>query len=112
MSRAKRVFTAAGVATVLWWVAMVWWGSVLEDPIIAKMGALVGPIGFLLLALLFALPMPAPDPRRISRYPQDVYDPIAEQRELDEQHQRHLAEQARMFYLRNRSTPPTDWYPH
>jgi hypothetical protein len=100
------------------WGAMAWWATFAPDPIVPKVLSLGAVPVFLILFALIALPRTmvavSPEELEYERYidswtpppPQVIY--VNNQRDS---HQEHLAEQARMFYLFGRDTPPTDWYP-
>lgn len=109
----RRFLLMGGVLTAILWVGLVIWSTTLQDPITAWGFGLIGTVAlWVLLALAFATPKEFDrstdtygyyeEPRYVNNGPT--------QAELDEKHQRHLAEQARYLYLAGEQTPPTDWY--
>lgn len=117
----KRVVRAALITAPLagsFWGAMAWWATFAPDPIVPKVLALCAVPAFLILFFLLALPrtMVAVSPEELEweRYVESWTPPPPQVIYVNNQqdsHQEHLAEQARMFYLFGRATPPTDWYP-
>jgi hypothetical protein len=106
----RRYLLTGAVLTAVLWAGLVIWSTTLQDPITAWGFGLIGTVVlWVLLALAFAPPQEFEreagwvyeEPR------QHVHNPT--QAELDAQHQRHLAEQARYLYLGGEQTPPTDW---
>lgn len=106
----KRYLITGAVLTGVLWAGLSMWATTLPDPITAWGFGLIGTVAlWVLLAFAFAPPF------EFSRDTSDLY--LSEDRprgptqaDLDEQHQRHLAEQARYMYLAGEETPPTDWY--
>ncbi len=119
MRRAVRAALMTLAVAGPFWGAMAWWATFAPDPIVPKGLSLMAVPVFLILFALLALPRTmvavSPEELEYERYidswtppPPTVIYVNAQQRDP---HQEHLAEQARMFYLFGRSTPPTDWYP-
>ncbi len=114
----------AGVSFLLCsWTVLLIWSQITAGPgarqALLVIGSLAVPAA-LLVVLLVHLPPPTEEEKERIRQdleyqrwveswtppPQVVYV-----QQTENTHQEHLAEQARMFYLNGRSTPPTDWYP-
>lgn len=106
------------------WTVLLIWSQITAGPgarqALLVIGSLAVPVA-LLVVLLVHLPPPTEEEKEQIRkdleyqrwveswtppMPSAVYIPKG-----CDPHQEHLAEQARMFYLFGRETPPTDWYP-
>ena len=108
----RRFLLMGLVLTAVLWAGLAIWSTTLRDPITAWGFGLIGTVAlWAVLALAFATPSQyVRDPSWEYEEPRPVtHGPT--QAELDAQHQRHLAEQARYLYLAGENTPPTDWYP-
>lgn len=118
----KRAFAIAGIILATWWVLMTWWATSVRDPIVPQVLAFVA-VPVLLIGVLLVTAPPL-TPEQIEQRRREVEYRIWEASWTPPQqppqvivvngqdpHQAHLAEQARMFYLSGRETPPTDWYP-
>lgn len=122
MRRAVRAALITLAIAGPWWGAMAWWATFAPDPIVPKVLALGAvPVALILFVMLAvppgSVPEVSPEELEYQRYidswtpppPPETY--YVSQRDHHREHQEHLADQARMFYLFGRDTPPTDWYP-
>lgn len=109
----RRFLLMGGVLTAFLWVGVAIWSTTLQDPITAWGFGLIGTVAlWVLLALAFATPKEFDrSTEQYGYYEEPVRSYSPTQADLDAQHQRHLAEQARYLYLAGDKTPPTDWYP-
>ncbi len=105
----KTYLITGTVLTGLMWAGLSWWAATLPDPITAWGFGLIGTIGLWIVLAFLLIPVEY-DPNVIV-WPEPPQQRGPTQAELDAQHQRHLAEQARYLYLAGENTPPTDWYP-
>lgn len=118
MKRSVRALLIVGAVFVPWWAGMAWWAVSVQDPIVPKvLSLLTVPFAVLIFIAAALPPRPmvevSPEEREYERWV-DSWTPPAQVvyvNQQDSSHQEHLAEQARMFYLYGRKTPPTDWFP-